>query len=446
MKHSLQLVATMTVLAFVISGCSQADHPVSPGGSVPDPSFNLVTTSGLTVVESSLINGYTVNFVGRTFANNQTTFSYTVTGMGAEHALSNFFLEVPDCAPAVAAITPSGGSIGLNPLTDIYGVKWDISLGTNESRSYSMTFAGDVPQGAILASVKAGDVSPVGEIAGPCAGYTVSGTVYTDADVSGAQNGSDEPGIPNVTVELVDADGSVLTSTTDVNGDYGFHRISGTYTVRIDTATAADDFNEVLASDFDPTSPTSAVVTIGPDSPGNDFGYDPRTEQITFDLDAGILLTTGEGTKYWLKQLRGSGRTDFDSATMAAFLSEIEGLFLPEPFQFTAGSEFQDAIKILKSQSKDPIDQLLKQLLAAELNEVSGKGLVDAAALQSVLLAWVESLIAQSSSSGPSAAASRDDDGGPQRAIPTVTIDGAIDLLRGMNGSATGGGGSGGEG
>ena len=445
MKQSFQLVAVMALLVFGLSGCGQADDPVSPGGSVPDPSFTLVTTSGPTFVESSLINGYVVTFDGRTFANNQTTFSYTVSGTGAEHALSNFFLEVPGCAPAVTAVTPAGGAVGLNPLTDIYGVKWDISLGANGSRSYSMTFAGDVPQGAILASVKAGEFSPVGEIAGPCAGFSVSGTVYTDADLSGAQNGSDEPGIPNVTVELVDAGGSVLTSTTDVNGDYGFHRISGTYTVHIDTATAAADFNEVLASDFDPTGPTSTVVTIGPDSPGNDFGYDPRVQQITLELDAGLLLTTGEGPKYWLKQLRGSGKTDFDSATMAAFLSEIEGLFLPEPFQFTAGSEFQDAINILKSRSKDPIDQLLKQLLAAELNEVSGKGLVDAAELQSVLLAWVESLITQSSTAGPSAAAPRGG-GGPQRARPTVTIDGAIDLLKGMNGSATGGGGSGGEG
>lgn len=445
MRQAPHLFAIVAILAIAVAGCGQTEDPVSVDNSLPGPLFTLSTPSGPAVVRSTVINGYVVQFNGRTFADNQTTFSYTVTGAGATHALSNFFLELPDCAPGLDSFSPSGGTIGVNPLTDLFGVKWDISLGTNDSRSYSITFPGNVPLGAIIASVKASDVSPIGGIAGPCAGFAVSGTVYTDADQSGNQNGSDEPGIPNVTVELVDGGGNVLTSTTDGNGDYAFIRVAGTYTVQIDTATADDDFNEVLGSNFDPTGPTSAVVAVGPDSPGNNFGYNPRAQQITFELDAGILLTTGEGPKYWIKQLHGGGKTDFSSSTMEAFLLQIDDLFLPGPFQFTEGNQIQEAINILKSQSKDPLDRLIKELLAAEFNEVSGKGLVDEAALQSVLLAWVESLIAQSSSSGTAAAAPRDG-GILQRAISPSSVEDALGVLRGLNGGATGGGGSGGEG
>jgi hypothetical protein len=444
MKRFPHVFALLAILGVVFVGCSQNEDPVAVDTFAPGLSLTMSSIPGPTVVTSTVINGFNLQFDGRTYANDQTTFSYTVTGENAPHSLSNFFLELPDCAPALASFTPAGGTIGLNPLTGLYGIKWDISLGPNESRSYSITFQGDVPLGAILAAVKASDVSPLGEIAGPCDGFEISGTVYVDADASGAQNGADEPGIADVTVALVDGGGNVLNSTTDVNGDYSFIRYAGTYTARIDTATTADDFNEVLNDQFTPTGPTSAVVIVGPDSPDNDFGYEPEAEKITFELEAGILLTTGEGPKYWIKQLRGGGKTDFDSATMAAFLTEIQGLFLPEPFQFTPGNELKEAINILKSKSKDPLDQLTKELLAAEFNEVSGKGIVGEEELQSVLLAWVESLIAQSSSAGPAAAATKGDDR-PQRAIPTTSIEDALGLLKGING-ATGGGGSGGEG
>ena len=445
MNRVFHRVALTAILCIVLASCGQHENPVI-GERLPASAASFVTTpsSEPTVVGSTTLDGFAVQFDGRSFANNQTTFSYTVMEVGAVHALSNFALEIPGCAPAVDSFTPAGGAVGDNPLTGFFGIKWDISLGTGESRSYSMTFPGDVPLGAIRAAVKAGEIPVIGEIAGPCAGFVISGTVFADADSSGDQIGPDETGISNVTVTVADGNGTALTALTDVNGDYAFIRVPGDYTVRIDAATSADDFNETLAANFDPTGPTAVAVTIGPGSPGNDFGYDPRAKQITVDLETGVLLTTGENPRYWIKQLRGSGMTEFDSATMAAFLSEIQVLFLPVPYQFTPGKEAKEAIDILKSKSKDPIDQLLKELLAAEFNEVSGKGLVGEDALQSVLLAWVESLIAQATS-GPSAVADRDGDG-PQLAPSGDSYRDALDLLQRLNDGATGGGGSGGEG
>ena len=450
LKYGILLFA---ILGIALAGCGNQNDPLLPDSRTGDHASALRTsnassiTTSTTVTASNVINGYLVQFDGRTVANDQTIFSYTVSGAGAEHALSHFFLEIPDCAPPPDSYSPTGANIGVNPLVDLYGIKWDLPLGTDESRSYSIAFPGDVPLGVIRASVKASDLAALGTIPGPCAGFEISGTVYVDADASGTLNDGEESGIGNVTVTLADGGGDIETMTTDANGYYLFIQLAGTYTVRIDASTADDDFNENLAASFDATGPTSIVVTIGPDSPGNNFGFDPRTEEITYDIEQGALLTTGEPVKFWKKQLRAAisdsrGRVEFDAATMAQFIAEIQGLFLPDPFQFTPGNEFQEAMDILSTNSKEPLDILLKELLAAELNEVSGKGLVDAAALQSILLAWVESVIVAASASPPLTSQYSDRVllGGP---IDDRVVD-AINLLIKLNGTTGGGSGGGG--
>ncbi len=215
--------------------------------------------------------------------------------------------------------------------------------------------------------------------------------------------------------------------------------------VRIEGSTAVDDFNEQLAASFDPTGPTSLVVTIGPDSEGNNFGFDPRTEETTYDIAQGLLLTTGESDKYWKRELRsaindGKGRSNFDLTTMTQFIMEIQEFNLPEPFQFTSGNEFQEAMDIISTTSKDPLPTLLKELLMAELNEVSGKGLVDVPGLQAVLLAWVESVYAEASSAIAPVSGFLPLGGG----LIDDRVADAIDLLTQLNGSTGGGSGGGG--
>ena len=446
MIESRKFVLVAIVLAVAIVGCSGHDEPMSIQNP-PRESDSVALAGGASAVTSSIvIDGYDVQFDGRQLSGGNTTFSYTVSGMGAEHALSHFALEIPDCAPEVLSTSPAGGTIGINPLTGLYSVKWDVTLGTNESRSYSVTFAGDVPLGIIRASVKAGAEVGLAEIAGPCRGFEISGTVYIDADSNGVLNGADEPGIENVTVTLEDGNGGIETYTTDASGTYSFLRLSGTFTLRIDVATSADDFNEELAESFSPSGPTTVIVTVGPDSPGNDFGYDPKADKIIVDLDTGVLLTDGEPIKFWKREIRsaingGKGQSEFDPTTMALFLEDIQMLFLPEPFQFTPGNELREALDILSDNSKDPVMQLKRELLAAEFNEVSGKGLIDADELQRALISWVESLVAQLST-GPSASIKYGD--GPVRAISFFDVEDASLLLNKLNGAT--GGGSGGEG
>ncbi len=453
MKRLNYWIPLVAIVVLALAGCSRQGDPISPD----QPDMAYLPTQGMpvglfgnavpAVTTSNVINGYLVQFDGRTVAGGKTTFAYTVSGTGGEHALSHFLIEIPGCAPALDSYTPPGATIGIDPHTNLYGIKWNLSIGPNESRSYSITFPGDVPLGVTRASVKAGVPVAIGEIAGPCAGFLISGTVYTDGDESGTMN-AEESGIGNVTVTLVESDGDIVTATTDANGDYAFLKIAGTYTIRIDVETAANDFNESLAAAFIATGPTSVIVTVGPDSPGNDFGFNPKAQEITYDIAQGILLTTGEPVKFWKKELRsamsgGRGNTEFDAVTMAQFIAEIQGLFLPDPFQFTPGNEFQEAMAILSSTSKEPLDILLKELLAAEFNEVSSKGLVQAPELQSVLLAWAESVAVAASSTVPLTSINPD-----RPTFGGIPIDqrvaNTIDLLTELNGSTGGGSGGGG--
>jgi len=446
MTQSRKFVLVAIVLAVAIVGCSSHDEPMSIQNP-PRESDSVVLAGGASAVTSSIvIDGYDVQFDGRQFSGGNTTFSYTVSGMGSEHTLSHFALELPDCAPAVHSFSPAGGTVGVDPHTGLYSIKWDLELGANESRSYSVTFAGDVPLGIIRASVKASTEVGLAEIAGPCGGFEISGTIYIDADSNGVLNGADEPGIENVTVTLEDGNGGIETYTTDASGTYSFLRLSGTFTLRIDAATSADDFNEELAESFSPSGPTTVIVTVGPDSPGNNFGYDPKADKIIVDLDTGVLLTDGEPVKFWKREIRsaingGKGQSEFDPTTMALFLEEIQMLFLPEPFQFTPGNELQEALDVLSDNSKDPVIQLKRELLAAEFNEVSGKGLIEADELQRALISWAESLVAQLST-GPSASIKYGD--GPVRVLSSFDVDDASLLLNKLNGAT--GGGSGGEG
>jgi hypothetical protein len=450
MKWSRNGMALIAILAIAFTGCGRQSDPILPDDAIGDrisvlnSSIETHPAGSPILATSVMLNGYLVEFDGLLYVDDKTTFSYTVTGMEAEHELSHFLLEIPDCAPQLDSYSPPGAIIGVDPHTALYSIKWSLSLGTDESRNYSITFPGEVPLGVIFVDVKASTVVDIGEIPGPCKGFEISGKVYVDADSSGALDPADESGIPNVTVTLEDGDGNAETTITDSNGDYMFWKSAGTYTIRIEEATGDDDFNEQLAASFDPTGTAPLIVTVGPASPGNNLGFYPRTEEITYDIQQGLLITTGESIKFWRRELRsaisgGQGKSEFDLATMTQFITEVQGLFLPDPFQFTPGNEFQEALDIITTPSKDPLPMLLSELLMAELNEVSGKGLVDVPALQSVLLAWAESVAAEAS---PTPLLSSDIV--LLRELVDDRVRKAIDLLSELNGSTAGGSGGGG--
>ncbi len=132
--------------------------------------------------EPVLIRGYLVEFVGRTYVDDQTTFTYNVTGTGTPPDLSHFTLELPSCVTPVS-YTPSGSvEIGTDPTTGITGIKWDFGLGMNESRTYSVTFAGNVPLAPVNAAVKGGPGYEALPVPGPgCGECSCGGSSFTSA-------------------------------------------------------------------------------------------------------------------------------------------------------------------------------------------------------------------------------------------------------------------------
>ena len=106
-------------------------------------------------------------------------------------------------------------------------------------------------KGATEAAVTITNASVQGVDFGLVAPATIGDRVWNDADGNGADNG--EPGVPNVTVILKDANGvEVARTTTDANGNYRFAGlVPGTYTVDIEVPAG---FNAAT---------TSMTVTVG---------------------------------------------------------------------------------------------------------------------------------------------------------------------------------------
>jgi uncharacterized surface anchored protein len=103
---------------------------------------------------------------------------------------------------------------------------------------------------------------------------TVSGTVYTDSNLSNALDAT-ETKLPNITVWLYDSTGVTLlqTKTTDTSGAYSFTGVAaGTYQIKVD----ATDVDRPAGATMGTTNPLTAIaVTAGGTTSGKNFGFDP---------------------------------------------------------------------------------------------------------------------------------------------------------------------------
>lgn len=438
LKSIARVASTIALVALVAGGCSRDNRPDGMSNTSPlAPSF---TTTSF-VSDDVVINYYNVHFNGRTFENNQTTFSYTVTGTGVDPSLNHFTIELPPCAPALDSYSPTGSAnINTNQDSGIYGIEWHLSVAKDNTigQVYTITFPGDVPLGIVRSEVKTENGAwAVGNIFGPCAGSHITGTVFVDADKSGTKSAS-ESGIANVTVTISNGSSSV-NATTDASGNYDFLVADGTYTVTIPSATPAiSDFNEDLYASFTAFSATSVTVTVSGDSPNHDFAFTPNTTQLINDFSVGTLLTAGKSAKWWASELRSAGngsQSFYTTEQDLGFLAQVQAFGLPTPFQFTAGNELKNAINILNNNTKnDYLGLFLKQLLAAELNYFSGNTIIGQADLHEVLILYGEEVAVQPVTAG----------GITTYATGTNKLDpysSDTTLLSAINGSTSGGGG-----
>jgi len=162
------------------------------------------------------VPNYAVIYNGSVFNGIQTTFTYTVSGTGQSPSLSHFDLSLPDCTPPLdlIAFAPSEAvSLGVDPTTGIDGIKWDLPLGEDETRTYSLTFLGYVAEGTVTAAVKNGDGFFTIDVGGPTCtqlGLSVEKAVSGDNGASWA----DADNAPGIEIPL---DGQVLFRFTVSN-------------------------------------------------------------------------------------------------------------------------------------------------------------------------------------------------------------------------------------
>ena len=111
---------------------------------------------------------------------------------------------------------------------------------------------------------------------GYIADNSLSGTVYRDDSRNGDQDGT-EPGYSGVTVQLLDASGNVVaTTTTDANGTYSFSKLpDGTYSVKVvkDGELADTEQTEDPSGKTDSRSQAITFTRTDPDVTNVNFGY-----------------------------------------------------------------------------------------------------------------------------------------------------------------------------
>ena len=106
--------------------------------------------------------------------------------------------------------------------------------------------------------------------------YSIAGNVYRDSNRSESKDAS-ETVFQGVTVNLVDASGNIVaTTTTDADGNYSFSKLpAGDYRVKVDTTGTLKDMDQT--EDPDGTKDNaSGKISIGADNPtqtGVNFGY-----------------------------------------------------------------------------------------------------------------------------------------------------------------------------
>ncbi len=234
----------------------------------------------------------------------------------------------------------------------------------------------------------------------PCAPvlhpFTIGDTVWNDLNGNGIQDDG-EPGIPGVTVTLLDLNGEPIpdmTATTEANGQYQFNVDAGTYSVQIDSSNF--DSGGALAGYVSTTGGDSQTNTVTTDNVLTyDFGYNPPATIGDFvwnDINGNGIQDSGEpGLPDVSVTLLGSDGTTVVTSTTTDASGNYSFTNLPGGtyfLQFTApsGSVFTamnvagstsdndsnadvttgltDAITLTPGATDNTIDAGLKQLLS----------------------------------------------------------------------------------
>ncbi len=384
MKKFYTLLTSLVIAGIMFSGCEAVDEPLdaedaqiqTPPAEIPtnklvEPSLPEYFVTQLANFEVKTLNGYEVKFSGRevkgTGESMTTTFNYLVTGKNVTPALDNFSLEVPLCAGVLQSFTPIQATS-----IETGSILWNSSIPANGSQSYSITFKGNIPLGVINSTIVRGGNSQTTEILGPCKGvYTLSGSLYIDANESKTKQTS-ESGISSVTINLKNTlNNNVVSVNTSANGSYSFMALRGNYSITVSpNVLDSENYQTSGATFYNLTNLSSNTTDLN-------FGYLVNSVKMIQNFENKVLLLNTKPTKYWVQEIRNAGRKNsvYTLEQIREILTKIEGMLLAEPFRFGAQKEV-GALEILTRPLKSELDFFLQQLLTAELNIATDKGVV----------------------------------------------------------------------
>jgi len=173
----------------------------------------------------------------------------------------------------------NGNYLFTDLIPGVYSVEFDISTLPPDYRFVSQDVGGDDTTDSdadpttgrtIQTTLTAGENDLTWD-AGIYQLSSIGDTVWYDADGDGLQDAG-EPGVPGVTVHLLDGSGTVIdTTTTDVNGNYLFENLEpGDYAIEVvppagyafTTQDAGGD--DTIDSDVDTTTGRTIVTTLDP--------------------------------------------------------------------------------------------------------------------------------------------------------------------------------------
>jgi protocatechuate 3,4-dioxygenase beta subunit/uncharacterized protein YuzE len=240
-------------------------------------------------------------------------------------------------------VTDSNGNYlftGLEPGS--YSVRFDHSTATTAG------IAGYAPGGAGTDPLVDSDVATTSGTTGTTAAFTlapgdakrdvdagvvlqtasIGDRVWLDRDRDGVQDAG-EPGVAGVTVQLLDADGNVVgTTTTDGSGNYLFTGLEpGSYSVRFDHSTATTAGIAGYApggAGTDPLVDSDVATTSG--TTGTTAAFTLAPGDAKRDVDAGVVLQTASiGDRVWLDRDRDGIQDDGEPGVAGVTVQLLDG-------------------------------------------------------------------------------------------------------------------------
>lgn len=205
----------------------------------------------------------------------------------------------------------------------------------------------------------------------------IRGYVFFDVNNNGTME-ADELPLGGVEVGLSSGDDEATVDTDDEGAaDFG-EQPAGAYVL-----SRTGDGGYGLDGYWTPTTPESYELAVGDDVEGplvRPFGYFPDFAAIQRGIRDGDITGGNRGIGFWKHNIHYAiwGEiygTELSRVELLAFLAEVETLHLLEPFDLGSDALAAAQWYLLPQMSGNtPEAKLLRHLLAAELNYVSGRG------------------------------------------------------------------------